>query len=335
MNEVWGSLRWMRRACAVEGNMATTTPNLFSDEDLRAARAEIDQVSVKPTRSGIAEPQPGSQAANAAPVSSESTRAESEPAVGAAVFDVTDAPVNPAAARTTGPGEAPVEASSVAMALPGVEDFAAAAAELNIEASQPAAAVSVVTPKPVSAPAYIRVPTQRETDAPPAKSVGLEAAPAEAAAVIAPTAAAPAPAKKRFTIPKPGAAAGGAASAAATTVLAPAAVAEASDAPLDVLAPEELPELTPQVTWDRRLYRVMDVALDGFHWPFRWLSPKLKELIGWCAVATLVVAVLAALLLPILFPRRDAVDFLQDRVRAMHAPAEPAEADAKGGGAHH
>lgn len=70
----------------------------------------------------------------------------------------------------------------------------------------------------------------------------------------------------------------------------------------------------------KRVYRTLDRALDALNRPLARLGPGARALVGWVALVTLVVSMLAALLLPRVFPHRDAITFLQEKHAQLDAP---------------
>jgi hypothetical protein len=58
--------------------------------------------------------------------------------------------------------------------------------------------------------------------------------------------------------------------------------------------------------------------------PFAWIPIGVKQLIGWAAIASLVVSVLALYAMPALLPRRDAFTFLQEKLIEMRLAAPSA-----------
>jgi hypothetical protein len=50
------------------------------------------------------------------------------------------------------------------------------------------------------------------------------------------------------------------------------------------------------------------------------LNETTRTLAGWVAATTLIVSILAILLMPVLFPHRDAITFLQEKVARLDSP---------------
>lgn len=75
-----------------------------------------------------------------------------------------------------------------------------------------------------------------------------------------------------------------------------------------------------------RLYFWTDTALALIDRPVRRFNEPTRKMIGWVSAATLLVALLAALVLPAVFPQRTAITFLQEKSTAFNA-AHAVESD--------
>jgi hypothetical protein len=77
----------------------------------------------------------------------------------------------------------------------------------------------------------------------------------------------------------------------------------------------------------KRVYRALDQALDRVNRPFERVGTGVRALVGWVALATLIVSILAIVLMPLVLPHRDAIVFLQEKRAQLDAPPpRPAEA---------
>ncbi|MGE0482113.1 MAG: hypothetical protein AB7Q17_16755 [Phycisphaerae bacterium] len=72
--------------------------------------------------------------------------------------------------------------------------------------------------------------------------------------------------------------------------------------------------------WCRALYHGVDALLELIHRPFVRVPLGVRNIVGGCAAATIVVSVTAMYALPTLFPRHDAVDFLEERIADLNRP---------------
>lgn len=197
------------------------------------------------------------------------------------------------------------------------------------EAAQPTA----TEPPPPETPKSNSEPISAAGIRPPAESPPVETAtvpPAASSASETAAAAAAAAAAKglKFKIGKKGA--GGELSAPS---------APATRMP-DALAPGAapsalaLPALSPAVRLGKRVIRVVEAALDAVHRPLARISPNLLPVIGVCALTTIGVSALSIIALPILFPSRDAISYLDERIAALDAPkVEKPRPEAGGHGA--
>ena len=70
----------------------------------------------------------------------------------------------------------------------------------------------------------------------------------------------------------------------------------------------------------KRIYRALDQALDRVNRPFERLGTGVRALVGWVALATLIVSILAIVLMPLVLPHRDAIVFLQEKRAQLDAP---------------
>jgi hypothetical protein len=66
--------------------------------------------------------------------------------------------------------------------------------------------------------------------------------------------------------------------------------------------------------------RGIDRALDRINQPFAALDDQKRALVGWAAITTLIVSLLAMLLIPKILPQRDAITFLQEKRARLDAP---------------
>jgi hypothetical protein len=89
----------------------------------------------------------------------------------------------------------------------------------------------------------------------------------------------------------------------------------------------------------KRLYRAIDAVLAIVNLPFVWMPRTARILVGHAAIATTVLAILSANVLPVMFPRRDAITFLAEKRAALDArlsgaigPESGAHGDADGHG---
>jgi hypothetical protein len=80
----------------------------------------------------------------------------------------------------------------------------------------------------------------------------------------------------------------------------------------------------------KRLYRALDQALDRVNRPFERLGTEVRALVGWVALVTLVVSILAIVLMPLVLPHRDAIVFLQEKRAQLDVPPRPSEAASDG-----
>jgi hypothetical protein len=84
------------------------------------------------------------------------------------------------------------------------------------------------------------------------------------------------------------------------------------------------PPVTPL---SKRLYRAIDRALDALNRPFAGLSNTQRALVGWVALTTLIVSILAIILMPIVLPHHDAITFLEEKRAQLDMPATAAADD--------
>ncbi len=80
------------------------------------------------------------------------------------------------------------------------------------------------------------------------------------------------------------------------------------------------PPVTPLA---RRVYRAVERGLDRINRPFATLDDGKRALVGWAAMTTLIVSILAMVLIPKILPHRDAVTFLQEKRAQLDAPFAP------------
>ena len=88
--------------------------------------------------------------------------------------------------------------------------------------------------------------------------------------------------------------------------------------------PDDKPESVAQApapdnALAQRLYRWTDTAIALADRPVRRFNDSTRKMIGWVSATTLLVALLAALVLPAVFPQRDAITFLQEKRAAFNA----------------
>jgi hypothetical protein len=239
-------------------------------------------------------------------------------------------------------------------ALLSADDFAAALAEIENNGTvaakpqapprpgrstavdeppeRPAAAVPS-TPQTIEPPSAAEQPTVAEQ--PPAETPRSAPTPVDPAG-IRPSAEAPPPATATTPPPTPTASEAAAAAVAAKGLkftigkkgvggLAPATPAmsgRVTDTAQSGAAPStlDLPALSPAVRLGKRVIRVVEAALDAVHRPLARISPNLLPVIGVCALTTIGVSTLSIVALPILFPSRDAISYLDERIAALDAP---------------
>jgi hypothetical protein len=84
-------------------------------------------------------------------------------------------------------------------------------------------------------------------------------------------------------------------------------------------APQPREPAAPRAGLGARVCRAADRVLWAVNRPFAWLGPSGRALVGWLAITTIVVSVLAMFLLPVFIPRRDFVVELHRQ--AQHARA--------------
>jgi len=82
---------------------------------------------------------------------------------------------------------------------------------------------------------------------------------------------------------------------------------------------EEILAAQPTTPLRKRIYRAADRALDAVNQPFEWMGEEARRLVGYVALATLVVSILAIALMPLVMPHRDAVVFVQERLVSLEA----------------
>lgn len=70
----------------------------------------------------------------------------------------------------------------------------------------------------------------------------------------------------------------------------------------------------------KRVYRALDRALDRVNRPFERVGTGVRALVGWVALVTLMVSILAIVLMPLVLPHRDAIVFLQEKRAQLDAP---------------
>ncbi len=68
----------------------------------------------------------------------------------------------------------------------------------------------------------------------------------------------------------------------------------------------------------RWIYAAVDRTLWALNYPFAQLRPATRQIIGLVAIVTIITSLLASVLMPSLFPRRDAINTLQDRVQSLN-----------------
>lgn len=83
----------------------------------------------------------------------------------------------------------------------------------------------------------------------------------------------------------------------------------------------------PVASLAKRTWRTCDRFLDAINRPFEWLGDRARSVLGYVALVTLAVAILAMVLTPLFFRRRDAIRFLQDkRSQSLTVQVSPGEA---------
>ena len=90
----------------------------------------------------------------------------------------------------------------------------------------------------------------------------------------------------------------------------------------DAVAADEAQPQQTQRSLGRLLYSVADSALWALNYPFSRLRPATRQLIGIAAIVTIVTSLLAHMLIPIMFPPRDAITILQDRAESVRDAVE-------------
>jgi len=70
----------------------------------------------------------------------------------------------------------------------------------------------------------------------------------------------------------------------------------------------------------KRIYRAIDRGLDTINRPFAGLDDPKRALVGWAALTTLIVSILAIALMPKILPHRDAITFLLEKRAQLGAP---------------
>lgn len=79
----------------------------------------------------------------------------------------------------------------------------------------------------------------------------------------------------------------------------------------------------PRAPLGIRIFRVVDNALLSINRPFEWIGADARRVLGYAGLVTLLVALLAMAVMPVIMPHRDAVVFVQERVAELGA-ASPA-----------
>lgn len=81
----------------------------------------------------------------------------------------------------------------------------------------------------------------------------------------------------------------------------------------------------PKSVLGQRLYNFIHEWLDRINRPFGELSAATRTNLGYIALTTIVVSVLVIYLMPIVYPNRDAIQFVQERRAALDQPPPPPE----------
>ena len=262
-------------------------------EDLEAALAEVEKLSEAEAAAAARSPDDGSdQADDATPGSAER---EMEPTTS----QTEDAPA-PA------PAEASPSAEEVDAKLKEVEALAADAAAMPAEAG-PDEATSAVEALAPPTSVHRQDAGATPDEAQPCEPAGKGASegsqsPQETSATGAP----PTPKKVRFKIGQ---------KAREADV--------AEHRPPDQSADAALSAARPVASLFKRLCRAIDQGLEAVNRPFGRLGDGGRALVGWAALATLIVSILAMILMPMILPHRDALTFLQEkRVQLEPPPAD-------------
>jgi hypothetical protein len=93
---------------------------------------------------------------------------------------------------------------------------------------------------------------------------------------------------------------------------------------------EAVRAIQPVTPWGKRLFRLADQGLDTINRPFERVGDRARNLVGYAALTTVIVSLLAMILMPLIMPHRDAIMFLQEKRAALEvapAPDETAEGD--------
>jgi len=295
--------------------MPTDAETLIPDSELNAALAEIEAMS------GAADP--------AAQDTLESPDAAAMPPAESPVAPRDAAPR--ADAMTAGPLEPPdAEASGVHVASAAGGDGLATWAHAGAPSGEFPAGADAADglPPPDAMPVVPAAPPPgdgsdgvRQEHTAGQKKLRFKIGAAPAGPTSTPSAAPPAPAEPQRieSAPPP---------AADQSVAPSASVAEELALPT---APSALQPVVPRTPTAKRLSRGVERALDALNRPLAWMPPQWRALTGWLSLATLLVSTLALVLLPVVFPHRDALTFLHEKRVALQArsaqpPAAPAPA---------
>lgn len=136
--------------------------------------------------------------------------------------------------------------------------------------------------------------------------------------------AASSPAGKSGAAPPAAQSASQSAAGAATKATATAATSAHSEGALPAIA-------APRTALWKHVYRALDRVLWLVNLPFDWMPNGTRAVVGQVALATTVLSLLAAHILPALFPRRDALTFLAEKRAALDARSRGSDDKHAGG----
>lgn len=79
-------------------------------------------------------------------------------------------------------------------------------------------------------------------------------------------------------------------------------------------------DLNPRVTIGKRVYRLFDGVLEALNRPFQRLSGGLRGAVGIASVTTIIISLGTSAALPVIWPHRDAIAFLEEKRRELDDP---------------
>ena len=79
------------------------------------------------------------------------------------------------------------------------------------------------------------------------------------------------------------------------------------------------------------IYAAADTVLTVLNRPFEWMSPETRRLVGFLALVTVIMSLLAGTLLPYLYPTRDALTQLADQTAEVESREQGAAPTPEGG----